>query len=234
MLCADAVRSLLFLEDLNLPTVSPDTSNTQTSESTDADAPEEASNTPSDEEVSQEEAAPDAANGEAAEDEADDEVSELEALRAERDEINERLLRTAAELDNYRRRAEREKKRRHKAGKVEVIRAVLEVLDDFERSMDAAEQLEQKQDAKTAYESLRGGVEMVFKKFQDTLGSLGVEHIDAKGEPFDENLHEAMMSQPTEDAEPGTVIHEVRSGYTLGDRVVRHSRVIVAAEPSDD
>jgi molecular chaperone GrpE len=159
---------------------------------------------------------------------------ELEALKEERDELNDRLLRKAAELDNYRRRMDREKKRRREAGKVTVLEAMLEVLDDFERSLDAARDLDDADDPEAAYESLKGGVEMVFQKFQDQLESLGVEPIEAQGKPFDEQLHEAMMRQPSADAEPGTVLEEVQKGYTMGDRVIRHSRVVVAAEPSDD
>ena len=157
---------------------------------------------------------------------------ELEDLREERDELNDRLLRKAAEFENFRRRMDREKKRRREAGKVTVLESMLEVLDDFERSLEAANDLEDAEDAEAAYESLKGGVEMVFRKFQDQLQSLGVEPIDAEGEPFDESLHEAMMRQPSDEAEPGTVLQEIRTGYTMDDRVIRHSRVVVAAEPS--
>ncbi len=157
---------------------------------------------------------------------------EIEELKAERDDLNDRLLRKAAEFENYQRRMSREKQRRHEAGKRAVIEPMLEVLDDFERSLDAAENLLDTQDAESAYDSLKGGVEMVFRKFRDELASLGVEPIEAEGEPFDEQLHEAMMRQPTDDAEPGTVIQEIRKGYTMDDRVIRHSRVVVAAEPT--
>ncbi len=159
-------------------------------------------------------------------------TEEVEGLKEERDELNDRLLRKAADLENFRRRMDREKKRRQEAGKVTVLESMLEVLDDFERSLEAARNLEDAEDAETAYESLKGGVEMVFRKFQDQLESLGVEPIEAEGEPFDEQLHEAMMRQPSDEAEPGTVLQEIRKGYTMGDRVIRHSRVVVAAEPS--
>ncbi len=159
---------------------------------------------------------------------------EIEELKEERDELNDRLLRKAADLDNFRRRMDREKKRRHEAGKVTVLESMLKVLDDFERSLEAARDLDDSEDAEAAYESLKGGVEMVFRKFQDELQSLGVEPIEAVGEPFDEQLHEAMMRQPSDEAEPGTVLQEIQKGYTMGDRVLRHSRVVVAAEPSED
>lgn len=163
------------------------------------------------------------------------ELSEkVETLQAERDELNDRVLRKAAEFENYRRRMDREKKRRHEAGMLEVIEPILEVLDDFERSIDAAEELQETQDPQSAYESLKGGVEMVFRKFRDTLETLGVEPIEAEGKPFDEELHEAMMRQPSEEAEPGTVLQEIRKGYRMDDRVIRHSRVVVASEPSED
>ena len=159
---------------------------------------------------------------------------EVEELKEERDEFNERMLRKAADLENLRRRMDREKRRRHEAGKVTVLESMLEGLDDFERSLEAARELDDAEDAESAYESLKGGVEMVFRKFQDELESLGVEPIEAEGEPFDEQLHEAMMRQPSEEAEPGTVLQEIQKGYTMGDRVLRHSRVVVAAEPSEN
>jgi molecular chaperone GrpE len=158
---------------------------------------------------------------------------EVDGLKAEREELNERLLRKAAELENVRRRMDREKKRRHVAGKETVLESMLEVLDDFERSLDAAQDLDVSEDPESAYETLKGGVEMVYRKFQDQLQSLGVEPIEAEGQPFDEQLHEAMMRQPSDDVEPGNVLQEVQKGYTMGDRVLRHSRVVVAAEPSE-
>jgi molecular chaperone GrpE len=161
-------------------------------------------------------------------------TQKVEALEEERDELNDKVLRKAAEFENFRRRMDREKERRHEAGMVEVIEPILEVLDDFERSLDAAEELEETQDPASAYESLKGGVEMVFRKFRDTLENLGVEPIEAEGKPFDESVHEAMMRQPSEDAEPGTVLQEVRTGYRMDDRVIRYSRVVVAAEPSEE
>ena len=153
----------------------------------------------------------------------------LASAQDERDAAKDKFLRKAAELENFRRRMERETRRRYTNGQVDVVKTVLGVLDDMGRTMEAANDLNEKQDAETAYESLKGGIEMVYKKFLDELSGLGVERIDAEGEPFDESLHEAMMQQPAPDnVEPGTVLNEVQSGYRLGDRVIRHSRVIVA------
>ena len=161
-------------------------------------------------------------------------TQKVESLEEERDELNDRVLRKAAEFENYRRRMDREKKRRHQAGMLEVIEPVLEVLDDFERSIDAAEELQENQDPEAAYDSLKGGVEMVFRKFRDTLENLGVEPIEAEGKPFDEELHEAMMRQPSDEEAPGTVLQEIRKGYRMDDRVIRHSRVVVATEPAEE
>lgn len=180
---------------------------------------------------------PDTANDADVADEQDEIAAleqEIEQLETERDELNDRLVRKAADFKNFRRRMEREKKRRFEAGKLAVIEPMLEVLDDFERSIEAARDLAEMDEARDAYESLKGGVEMVFRKFRDELHSFGVEPIDAEGKPFDETLHEAMMRQPTDEAEPGTVLQEIRKGYTMGDRVIRHSRVVVAAEPPSD
>lgn len=159
---------------------------------------------------------------------------EIDRLQEERDELNDRLLRKAAEFENYRRRTAREKERRHEAGKLAVIEPMLDVLDDFERSIEAARDLEDSEDPEAAYESLKGGVEMVFRKFRDELQALGVEPIEAEGEPFDEQFHEAMMRQPSEEVQAGTVLQEIRKGYTMDDRVIRHSRVVVAADPSEN
>lgn len=154
----------------------------------------------------------------------------IAALEAERDELNDRLLRQAAEFQNFRRRMQREQKKFFQSGKKEVILPMLEVLDDFQRSIEAAEQLQEQEDIEAAYESLKSGVEMVFQKFMDELKGVGVEPIEAEGKPFDENEHEAMMQQPApDDVEEGTVLQELRKGYRLGDQVLRHSRVIVAS-----
>lgn len=199
----------------------------------------EPSEQPTDESPSTPEADAEAAEADSAPDAAGDPAERIEALtekvealEEERDELNEKVLRKAAEFENFRRRMDREKKRRHEAGMIEVIEPILEVLDDFERSLDAAEELEDNQDPASAYDSLKGGVEMVFRKFRDTLENLGVEPIEAEGEPFDESVHEAMMRQPSKEAEPGTVLQEIRKGYRMDDRVIRYSRVVVAAEPS--
>lgn len=174
----------------------------------------------------------------AAVDELADQASEMEDLktvleetRAELDETKDKLLRKAAEFQNYRRRTEEEKSSLVEFGKSLVIQQFLDVLDDLRRSLEAAEQAEEQQEQEPgpAYKALKGGVELVYKKFLDELGKHNVEPIEAVGRPFNENEHEAMMQREDEDVEPGTVLEEMQKGYRIGDRVLRHSKVIVAS-----
>jgi len=157
--------------------------------------------------------------------------TDLERLRAERDEAQEKLLRQAAEFQNYKRRQQRERAQLIDVGQGQVIRPMLEVLDDLERSLQAADEFEaEAEHTGPAFSSLREGVQQVRQKFLDELKRLGVEPIEAVGQPFDEQLHEAMMQQPApDDTAAGTVLQEIRTGYRMGERILRHSQVIVAA-----
>lgn len=153
-----------------------------------------------------------------------------EKLTAELHQSRDQILRQAAEFQNYRRRMEREYATQVQRGRIEVIEPMLNVLDDFRRSLDAAEQVAEQSEGGAAYDALKTGVDLVYQNFSDVLQKIGVEYIEAVGQPFDENLHEALMQQPApEGTAPGTVLAEIQRGYCLGDRVLRHSRVVVAA-----
>ncbi len=156
---------------------------------------------------------------------------EVNSLKVELKETKDRLLRQVAEFQNYRRRTEQEKSSLFDAGKAKVIQQMLEILDDFTRSVDAVNQFDDQEDqSKESFDKLKLGVELVFDKFKNELGRLGVEPIEAKGQPFNEQEHEALMQQPApEDTEPGIVLEEIQKGYRMGDKVLRHSRVVVAA-----
>ena len=154
--------------------------------------------------------------------------AELQRHREQTRQLEEQLLRRAAEFQNYRRRTEAELGQAAARGRGEVVRPLLDVLDDLESSLEAAEQAAEEEQGGPTYEALKTGVDLVYKKFVDTLRGLGVEEIEAVGQPFDENQHEAMMQQPVPNAESGTVIGEIQKGYRMGDRVLRHARVIVA------
>lgn len=166
----------------------------------------------------------------AAVDELADRATEIESLRQELESSQEQLLRNAAEFQNYRRRTEQEKAQLVGLGKTLVIQQFLNIVDDFQRSLEAAEQVERNDsESGSAYGALKEGVNLVYRKFVDELTKLGVQPIEAVGRPFDENEHEAMMQQPDTDAAPGTVIEELQKGYRIGDRILRHAKVIVAA-----
>ena len=155
---------------------------------------------------------------------------QLDALARELDRAKDQLLRQAAEFQNYRRRTERERATLLERGRSEVITPLLDVLDDFRRSLEAAAQAEEKEQGGPAHQALRAGVELVYQNFSSALERLGVERIEAVGQPFDEHLHEAMMQQPApEGTAPGTVLDEIQRGYRLGDRILRHARVVVAS-----
>lgn len=155
--------------------------------------------------------------------------AKVEALEAERDAVNEKFLRKAAELENVRKRLSKQAERQFEAGKAEAINAVLGTIDDLQRSMNAAEEFKEEDKIEAAYRSLHDGLELVHTNFLSAMGNIGVERIEAEGQPFDEQEHDAMMQQPApEGVEPGTVLHEVRAGYRMGDRVIRHAQVVVA------
>ena len=182
-------------------------------------------------EVSTEEAIDDAASSVSTSGEEQAEVNSADDQQVDLQEqvnlLNEKVLRQAADFQNYRRRMEKANIESVSIGKSMVIQRLLDVLDDLERSIEAADR-----DAKdgTQQVALKEGVKLVFQKFQDELSRLGVEPIPAEGAHFNEEEHEAMMQQPApEGIEPGTVIQELQKGYRMGDRILRHSKVIVAS-----
>lgn len=154
---------------------------------------------------------------------------EVQRLREEVEALQDKLLRQAAEYQNYRRRSEGDRAEAVRQGRQAVLLPVLDVFDDLRRSLDAARRATEQDASAAPADALAEGVELVYKKFEDALAKLGVAAIEAVGKPFDEDEHEAMMQQPApDDAESGTVLAEIQPGYRLGDRVLRHARVIVA------
>ncbi len=150
---------------------------------------------------------------------------ELEKLKVEadkvKDELNafkDRLLRTAAEYDNYRKRTDREKAASVGLGVANAVDKLLPVLDTLELAAEA----------ETADEQYKKGVTMTLNMFRDALASLGVEQIEDAGCAFDPNLHMAVARDANTEAESGTVVNVLRKGYKIGDRVIRPSMVSVA------
>lgn len=171
------------------------------------------------------------AEEEAVQDEEASDSDGADDLRAQLSDVQDQLMRQTASFRNFRRRAEKEKSVIAEFGKADAIRNLLDVVDDFDRSIQSASEVEEQDepDFEAAFYSLKEGVEMIYAKMMDELRRMEVEPIDAEGEPFNEHEHEAMMQQPAPDGvEEGTVLQEVQKGYRMGDRVLRHSRVIVA------
>lgn len=158
-------------------------------------------------------------------------AAEIEALRGKLQAAEDRLLRKEAEFRNYRRRTEEEKVALTGLGKRLVIQRFLDVLDDFGRSLEAAEQVEAQQTERPGpvYYALKEGFELVHRKIMDELAKEAVEPIEAVGQPFDEQLHEAVMQQEVEGTASGVVVAEAQKGYRMGDYILRHSKVIVSA-----
>ena len=145
--------------------------------------------------------------------------SELAAAEAQRDEYLADLQRLAADFDNYRKRALRDQHAFAARAAERLVAKLLPVLDDLERALDAAAHHEEAQ--------VIEGVEMTKSALAAALASEGLEEIVADG-PFDPHVHEALLAQPVEGAEPGSIVQVVQRGYRLGDAVLRPARVIVA------
>ena len=150
---------------------------------------------------------------------------QVAALEAERDEHLNDLKRVAAEFENYRKRVARDQESLVARAHERLVKELLPVLDDLERALAAAEEHEEAK--------LEEGVRLVHRELAAALQREGLSEIDTDGQ-FDPHVHEALLSQPS-DAREGSVIEVVQKGYTLGDRVVRPARVVVAApKPEDD
>jgi molecular chaperone GrpE len=147
----------------------------------------------------------------------------LAALAAERDEAVDRWKRTAADFDNFRKRALRERQELVTLANERLVKDLLPILDDLERALEAAAQHQEAQ--------LEEGVRLTHRALAALLEQNGVKEIET-GAKFDPHVHEALLTQPSE-AEEGSVIDVVQKGYTLGDRVVRPARVVVAAAPPE-
>src|SRR5512145_2640132 len=142
----------------------------------------------------------------------------LEELRRERDGLQDRLLRTAAEFDNYRKRMDRERRELADYTAGEVVSELLPIVDNLERALQAAEQ----------DDPLRKGVELIHKQMLEMLRKRGVTPIDALGADFDPNFHQAVIHEESPDHREGEVMEELQRGYVVGDRLLRPSMVKVA------
>ncbi len=148
----------------------------------------------------------------------------VESLGAQVAELEDKLLRAKAEFANLQRRAAAERLQATRFATVDLVRPILNVIDDFERSLAHEVEGEEAKGVLT-------GVRLVYENLMKVLRDHGLTVIEATGKPFDPNFHEAAMRQPTSAQPPGTVVQEVSKGYQLHDRVIRPTKVVVAAEP---
>ena len=149
----------------------------------------------------------------------------LTEITNQRDAFQGQYLRIAADFDNFRKRSGKEKEETELRVKCATIMELLSVVDNFER---ARTQIKPQNEGEMGiHKSYQG----VYKQLVDSLKRIGVSPMRSEGQQFDPNLHEAVMRQPTEEHPEGTVIEELQRGYYLGDRILRHSLVKVAAPP---
>jgi molecular chaperone GrpE len=152
-----------------------------------------------------------------------DATAELDALRRERDDMQDRLLRLQAEFDNYRKRMDRERRELGDHFAAELLAEFLPVLDDVERAQRAADA-----SADPVLASHRQGLDLIQKQFLELLKRRNVSPIEAEGADFDPNLHQAVGQEVSDEHREGEVIDDLRRGYQLGDRLLRPSMVKVA------
>ncbi len=144
-------------------------------------------------------------------------------LQAELDSLNNKYLRLAADFDNFRKRQMSERENLLKYGAEDTLKKIITVLDTFERAKKSVTDMQECDKIKESYD-------VAVKQLYDTLDKIGLKKIEAKGEEFDPNLHEAVMQTPTNDYPANTVIDELQTGYKLFDKVLRPTFVNVATE----
>jgi molecular chaperone GrpE len=171
------------------------------------------------------------ANGVAAEQEALPEVDsrdrEIVELKEEAGQLKEQLLRSLADLDNLRKRAEREKAEATLYAATNFARDILTVSDNLSRALDMAH-ADALKEAAEPIRNLIAGVEVTNREMLNVFERHGIRRIDPKGEKFDPHLHQAVFEVPTNDQPPGTVVQVLQAGFSIGDRILRPAMVAVA------
>src|SRR5215471_2048998 len=148
------------------------------------------------------------------------ELIDLQKLKEERDSLYDRLLRKQAEFDNYKKRIERERSEFVQFASAELMKELLNALDSFDLAIRNASV-----DSRTLH-----GFELIYKQLLDTMGRFGLKAIEAKGQKFDPNFHQAVSTTPTDQVEENTILDEMRKGYLLNGRLLRPAMVNVATK----
>lgn len=155
---------------------------------------------------------------------ADEKISDLETQVKE---LEDKFLRKVAEFENYKRRAENDQFNLITYGAESFIVKLLPVIDDFERSL-------QHIDTANDSESIKKGIKLVYEKLLKVLDEQGVKKMESVGKPFNVDYHDALMQRKNEKVEPHTVLEEVEPGYIYREKVIRHAKVIVSEDLSED
>lgn len=157
-----------------------------------------------------------------------EELESLRARAAKADEHWDRLLRMSADFENFKKRAARERDETRKSATEGVITRILGVVDNFEMAIQATNQ------PNISVDTLKAGVTMIHNQLRSVLGEMGLEEVNAAGQPFDPALHEAVSQQETDSVPDGQVLQQIRKGYRLRDRLLRPASVVVARKPAAD
>ena len=157
-----------------------------------------------------------------------EQFEELKARAAKADDHWERLLRTTADFENFKKRAARERQDALKYANESLLQKLIPVLDTFEMALAAT------QTGPVDGQALKAGIAMTQQQFRNTLAEAGLEEVDAGGKPFDPNLHEAVSQQETDAVPEGHVAQQLRKGYRLRERLLRPASVVVAIRPADN
>lgn len=156
-----------------------------------------------------------------------EQLTELKERAAKSDEHWDRLLRTTADFENFKKRASREKQDAIRFANESLLQKLIPILDNFDMALSAAQSAQA-----DAVQSLQTGVNMIHQQLKSVMADAGLEEVDANGKPFDPNLHEAVSQQETSEVPEGHVVQQLRKGYKFRDRLLRPASVIVAKRPT--
>jgi molecular chaperone GrpE len=157
----------------------------------------------------------------------------IDALRVENAELKDKVLRTLAEMDNLRKRAEREKAEATLYAASNFARDLLSVADNFSRALSTLTP-EQRAKADEVCSNLIAGVEVTERELTNVFERHGIRRIEALGEKFDPHMHQAMFEVPTAEQPPGTIVQVMQDGYAIGNRCLRPALVGVSKAPAND
>lgn len=156
-----------------------------------------------------------------------EQLEELKARAEKADDNWNRLLRTTADFDNFKKRAAREKQEAIRYANEELLEKLIPVMDNFDAALSAA-----KNSPAGDAQSLQTGVAMIFQQLKKVLTESGLDEVDATGKAFDPNLHEAVSQQESAEVPEGQVLQQLRKGFKLRDRLLRPATVVVAKKPA--